>query len=95
MSVFTVDPDPGCTWTSGVDDHAIEGHNIDELDNINELECKGACWAREDCKSIDWKPQEMKCSLNGVDRSEVPLKRYDGFVYYEKSCNEGKEYFSS
>ena len=50
-------------------------------------ECKAGCVANVACKSLDWKPQEDACSLNGVTDSEVALDDFPNYSYIEMRCD--------
>lgn len=76
-----------CAWSGPYEDKAITNQNVATISETTEENCKIACEATSTCKSIDWKPLEGRCSLNGVTKDEVALDQWPTFVYFEKTCH--------
>ena len=77
-----------CKWKGPVYGKGVFGNNIRDLQWATVLSCQLACQEEPQCKSIDWKPNNRKCSLNDIT-GEDGLDDHKKFVYYEKDCPPG------
>ena len=84
------EPPRPCTWSGPVVDKSISGNNVMELEGTTLAKCQAQCVDLAFCKSIDWKPQESKCSLNAEDDSDGTLGNFPNFEWYRKECFPGK-----
>ena len=87
--MFVDKTEPECTWTGPKKGKAIAGFNVDELDDTTLTACQLTCEDNPECKSIDWKPLEKKCSLNSVGETDGELGTFANMEYFEKECPEG------
>ena len=91
----TPDPDPQdqCSWTT-VKKACLRKHNIKEVPNLSEEECKAACRnyvGDKECLSVDWHREKKICYLNYANRETQKVDpTCDKCNYHELHCNAGE-----